>query len=169
MDHLDAWRIPLYLLPLALVMLWIHRREALEGLTLFADLSPGQKAWVLISALPPGLSASLLVRLPVETGRAYLREGSSIQGGGQHLLPEVLKEFSRSLPPDWIRGSGRDSDQALVQLARVVSEKPAELLAALIDLWPPAAAPEHIPASPALEEDAHPSAGASGVGDEGEI
>jgi len=166
MDHLESWRIPLYLLPIALAMLWIRRREALEGLTLFADLSPGQKAWVLISALPPGLSASLLARLPAETGRAYLREGAAIQGGGQHLLPEVLKEICRVLPPDWTRGAGRDPDQALALVARAASEEPAELLAALTDLWPPAASPEPTLATPAMEADANPSAGASVAEDE---
>ncbi len=170
MDYLDFWRIPLYLLPIALAMFWIRRRESLEGLTPFADLSAGQKAWVLISALPPGLSAGLLARLPGEIGRAYLQEGASIQGGGQHLLPEVLKEFCRVLPPDWTRGAGRDPDQALALVARAASEQPAELLTALTGLWPPAANAELTPAVPPTEkeQDGDPPAGASGTGDEEE-
>jgi len=167
MDLLESWRIPLYLLPIALAMLWIRRREALEGLTVFADLSPGQKAWVLISALPPGLSASLLSRLPGEIGRAYMREGASVQGGGQHLLPEILKEFCRVLPADWTRGAGRDPDQALALVARAAGEQPAELLAALTGLWPPAATPEPAPTPLPTEEGVGDApAGASGTGDE---
>ncbi len=156
MENLDSWRIPLYLLPIALAMLWIRRRETLEGVTLFAELSPGQKAWILIHALPPGQAAHLLARLPGQCAQGYLQEASRIQGDGQHLVAEVLKEFCRALPPDWTRGAGRDADQALALVSQAACEKAAEFDAVLIGLWPPAAGsqafPRPDPVGPATEE-----------------
>ena len=141
---MEMWRIPLYLLPVALAMLWIRRREALEGATRFGDLTPGQKAWVLVQALPPGVSASLITCLSVEEQRGYLLEGSRLRGSGQNLLAGVVREFCATLPREWTRGLGRDLEQCLALLVRCAETDRAGLADRLTRLWPPPPAPAQV-------------------------
>ncbi len=143
------WRIPLLLVPAALGMLWIRRREALEGVTRFGELTAGQKAWILLQALPPGPSASLIGRLSSEVRRGYLLEGAWLQGSGQNLLAGVLREFCAHLPGDWTQGAGRDPEQSLALVVRLAGSRGAELAERLVALWPPTVPPAEPSASPA--------------------
>ncbi len=138
------WRIPLYLFPVALLMLWIRRREALEGATRSGDLTPGQKAWVLVQALPPGVSAGLITCLSVEEQRGYFLEGSRLQGSGQNLLAGVVREFCATLPREWTRGLGRDLEQCLALLVCCADTDRADLAGRLTRLWPPPPAPVQV-------------------------
>lgn len=150
MNGLDSWKVVLYLIPVALAMLWIRRREAAQGVTPFRSLSGAQKAWILLVALPPGASALLTGLLTPEQVQGYAREGSSIRGSGQNLVPGVVREFVRLLPEDWTRGVGRDLDELLTLLTRraLSPADAAEMGRLLVASWPPPAPP----APPAPEE-----------------
>lgn len=183
MNGIDSWKVVLYLLPVALAMLWVRRREAAVGVTQFRDLLPAQKAWILLVALPPGASALLMDRLSEEQIRGYMGTGAAIAGSGQNLVPGVVRQFVAQLPPDWTRGAGRDLDELLALVTRQATANPDHVAALLVQNWPPpvweppvlqveeAAAPQaeaetaepggeaEAPAAPPIEEppsDVHP-------------
>ena len=149
MDLFEGWRIPLYLLPIFLAMWWIRRREAREGNTRFEDLTPGQKAWVLMAALPPGLSARVMASLPPEAVQGYVEEGRFLEGSGQGLLQGVLREFVAVLPREWAQGCGRGLEEMLALVSRCAALQAPEVAAILATLWP---APAPRPAPPAALE-----------------
>lgn len=139
MNGIDSWKVVLYLLPVALAMLWVRRREAAVGVTQFRDLVPAQKAWILLVALPPGASALLMDRLSEEQLRGYMQTGSAISGSGQNLVPGVVRQFVAQLPPDWTRGAGRDLDELLSLVTRQATAHPDHVAALLLQNWPPPA------------------------------
>lgn len=157
MDALDSWKILIYLLPVALAMLWIRRREAREGVTPFEALTPAQKAWVLLVALPPGASATLMASLPAEAERGYVQSGRALRGSGQNLLGGVVREFAAALPSDWTRGVGRDVDELLGLFTRCAVQRPREMAGRLVALWPaPPVEPEPTPSAEATPLEAEP-------------
>lgn len=171
MEGLDSWRILLYLLPVGLGMAWIRFREAREGSTSFREMTPGQKAWVLLVALPPGASAALLGALPAEAERGYLQAGSAVRGSGQNLVAGVVREFTAALPAEWTAGAGRDVDELLALLTRCVASRGPEVAGVLVRTWPPPAVlePEVPPAEPPPPEPG-PLEGTLGSGGEvGEV
>jgi len=157
MENPDMWRIPLLLAPAALAMLWIRRREALAGGTRFRELTAGQKAWILLQALPPGPSARLMAHLPSSGLGWYLSEGARLEGSGQNLLAGVLREFCAALPGSLTQGAGRDPEQATSCVVHLVGSHGAELAERLVGLWPPPVQPAEVdPAEPSEESVGHP-------------
>lgn len=137
MNGIDSWKVLVYLLPVALAMLWVRRREAAVGVTQFRDLLPAQKAWILLVALPPGASALLMERLSEEQIRGYMQTGAAIAGSGQNLVPGVVRQFVAQLPTEWTRGAGRDLDELLTLLTRQATAHPGDMVDLLVQNWPP--------------------------------
>lgn len=170
LNGLDSWKVVLYLLPVALAMLWVRRREAALGVTQFHQLTVGQKAWILLVALPPGAAALLMGQLSEAEVRGYVQAGAEIRGSGQNLVPGVVRQFTAMLPGDWTRGAGRDLDELLALLTRRAQSDAWQMVGILIEKWPPppvvqppVAAPEAEPAEEATEEPAESPAAPADV------
>ncbi|MEW6281845.1 MAG: hypothetical protein AB1758_24780 [Candidatus Eremiobacterota bacterium] len=137
LDRLEWWQVLLALAPVVALLNLVRYREAKAASTQFADLTPPQKAWVLLMLLPPGGAARLLGRLAEEDLRAYVVAGGAIRGSGRNLVRPVLKAFLASLPPNQRKQAGGNLEEQLACLGRWSEEEPDQLLEWLIGAWPP--------------------------------
>ncbi len=79
------------------------------------DLSPRQKAAILIMSLPPELSAQVLQSFPAEEGQALTLEMSKTANIPQEVKDQVIKEF---LETSKVQGQAHQQPQNLPSLSR---------------------------------------------------
>lgn len=147
-DRPEDWQVLLLLAPIALAMHWIRLRESRAGSTPYEELTPAQKAWLILLCLPPGAAARLMAEMEEGELRAYVRAGCRIRGSGQLLMPKVLREFARLLPPAWTRGVRRDTEDLIGAFGRRAGEDPRCFLSVLREHWPAGGKRRAEPAKP---------------------
>lgn len=113
-DHLNWWQILVVLAPLVAVMQLIKFREVRQGETRPGELSLEQKSWILLTILPPGLTARLQSKLEPDELRRYLDAGAQLKGHGRPVGEAVLKEYFHKLPSKFKRGESPDLLEKLI-------------------------------------------------------
>lgn len=141
-DRLDWWQILVLLAPIALVMAWIRRREALaQGIDL-GRLTRGQKGWIMLTLLPPGLAAATLCDLTDQERSGYLKSGRLIRGSRRSVATPLLREFLLLTAPG-TRVKSSDPAELLDQVVARCDRDPALLMRTLREHYP-APKPEEI-------------------------
>ena len=92
-DHLIWWQVLVLLCPVVGITYFIRFLEQLRTITPYKALTPQQKAWLLLTAMPPGVSAKIQMQMEPQERDSYLGEGQSILGHGHRLVDPVVKEF----------------------------------------------------------------------------
>lgn len=148
LDRLEWWQVLAMLAPVYAILYWIRWRETRAASTQYAEMTSAQRAWILLTLLPPGAAARLQERMSENELRGYVTAGSSIRGNGRNLAKPVLKAFLKSLKPDRRKQLGANLDEQLVGLGRWAELEPDHVLERVVALWPsgapvskPAAAP----------------------------
>ena len=113
-DHLNWWQILVVLAPLVAVMQAVKFRELRQGETSPKELTLEQKSWVLLTILPPGLTARLQAKLEPEELRRLLEAGTQLKGQGRPVGEAVLKEYFHKLPAKFKRGESPDLLEKLI-------------------------------------------------------
>lgn len=133
-DRLDWWQILLLLAPIAASMSWVRRRELKQEGIDVASLSAMQKAWVFITLLPPGISATLLEKLSEGERSEVLNQGRQIQGNRKTASLPLLVEFVKFLGEEKKVKTSEPSEVVDYICARYET-KPGELLADIRKCW----------------------------------
>ncbi|MBI3928322.1 MAG: hypothetical protein HY319_22450 [Armatimonadetes bacterium] len=135
-DRLEWWQVLLLLAPVVLVMSWIKQRELQAGMSSFHNLTPAQKAWIVIMVLPPGVAASLLSQFDEAELIGYVRAGRSVFGSGRNLVRPVLRELMSLLPQELRRKKGESSDLLELTISRA-EDHPEKLVRLFRSHWAP--------------------------------
>jgi hypothetical protein len=130
-DHLEWWQVILLLAPVVVVMTSVKYFERRRGSTLYHELTPTQKTFVLLQLLPPSLAADFLRRLDVNELETYLQAGARIKGTGLLVHEQVMKEYFKDLK---CKGDTEGSLQERLATAALTDDEAA--LAHIQRVWP---------------------------------
>lgn len=131
LDKLTGPEFLLLMVPLALVMFLIRKREERASSLSLSALSSAQKGWIFSGLLAPGLGAKLLDRLSLEEREALINAGQGLHGSPSRVAYPILYDFFKDTgqrPPGkephelctWLNLQFGDDPEQLVNLFRKV-------------------------------------------------
>jgi len=102
-ENPEPWQVILLILPIVFLMIIIKYREKKALTPLLEDLTGLQKAWLVVSTLPPELQAGVLACYSAGELSAMVNAASLVPSTPYRLLERVFQELAESLPSETFR------------------------------------------------------------------